>query len=236
MRRGTDGELWRPRFFDRGGLAQTLFSNVCDLPKVRFAEGCEEMPRPPLWSLREIADSKLRSLRQPPGEGRLDQPPERLGDGQATMFTPCICGLEATFLDGIAIDLIQIRELSRSRADENWRFRQFLKGQCDLKPDQIDKQVIETTRRVWAGIDCTACANCCREVKPSFSAGTHTDVSHCVRGGGELERIHGILEMAAAAKRTGAANARKAIGQGSLPRWVGVGQRFAGRRPSCRGG
>lgn len=27
----------------------------------------------------------------------------------------------------------------------------------------------ETTRRVWAGIDCTQCANCCRQVKPEFS-------------------------------------------------------------------
>ena len=52
-----------------GGLAQTLFFNVCDLPKARFAEGCQEMPRPPPWSLREIADSKLRSLRQPSDGG-----------------------------------------------------------------------------------------------------------------------------------------------------------------------
>jgi hypothetical protein len=48
-----------------GGLAQTLFFNVCDLPEAPFAEGRDEMPRPPPWSLREIADSKLRSLRQP---------------------------------------------------------------------------------------------------------------------------------------------------------------------------
>ena len=48
------------------GLAQTLFFNVCDLPKAHFAECCDEMPRLTLWSLREIADSKLRSLRQPP--------------------------------------------------------------------------------------------------------------------------------------------------------------------------
>ena len=49
-----------------GGLAQTLLFNVCDLPKARFAEGREEMPRAPPWSLRENADSRLRSLRQPP--------------------------------------------------------------------------------------------------------------------------------------------------------------------------
>jgi hypothetical protein len=69
----------------------------------------------------------------------------------------------------MAFDLIQIRELSHRKADENWGFRVFLKGQCDLEPDEIDRHVFETTRRVWAGIDCTTCANCCREVKPSFS-------------------------------------------------------------------
>jgi uncharacterized protein len=69
----------------------------------------------------------------------------------------------------MAFDLVQIRELAQEKADENWRFRQFLKAQCDLEPDEIDRRVFETTRRVWAGIDCTSCANCCRQVKPSFS-------------------------------------------------------------------
>ena len=41
--------------------------------------------------------------------------------------------------------------------------------ECRLEPGEIDQRVFETTRRVWAGIDCTTCANCCREVKPSFS-------------------------------------------------------------------
>jgi uncharacterized protein len=66
-------------------------------------------------------------------------------------------------------DLIQIRELAKNKEDENWRFRQFLKTRCDLNPDRIDRRVFEITQRVWAGIDCTACANCCRQVHPSFS-------------------------------------------------------------------
>jgi hypothetical protein len=69
----------------------------------------------------------------------------------------------------MAIDLVQLRELSRQKEDENWSFRQFLKGQCDLDSDEIDRQVFTATRRVWAGIDCTTCANCCREVKPTLS-------------------------------------------------------------------
>jgi Fe-S-cluster containining protein len=69
----------------------------------------------------------------------------------------------------MSFDLIQIRRLAEAREDENWKFRKFLKTRCDLEPDQIDRRVFETTERVWAGIDCTACANCCREVQPTFS-------------------------------------------------------------------
>lgn len=69
----------------------------------------------------------------------------------------------------MASDLVQLRVLAQRKEDENWRFRQFLKTRCDLEPEQIDQRVFEATERVWAGIDCTTCANCCREVKPSFS-------------------------------------------------------------------
>jgi uncharacterized protein len=69
----------------------------------------------------------------------------------------------------MGVNLVQIRGLAQKKADENWRFREFLKGQCDLDSDEIDQRVFETTRRVWARIDCTSCANCCRQIKPSFS-------------------------------------------------------------------
>ena len=69
----------------------------------------------------------------------------------------------------MAVDLVQIRQLAAGKEDQNFRFRQFLKTRCGLKPDEIDQRVFKTTRRVWAGIDCTTCANCCREVKPGFS-------------------------------------------------------------------
>ena len=69
----------------------------------------------------------------------------------------------------MAIDLVQIRQLAASKEDQNLRFRHFLKTRCTLKADEIDRRVFKTTRRVWDGIDCTTCANCCREVKPGFS-------------------------------------------------------------------
>lgn len=69
----------------------------------------------------------------------------------------------------MGFDLVQIRAAAREKEDENWRFREFLKGESDLELEEIDRRVFEITRRVWAGIDCTSCANCCREVRPSFS-------------------------------------------------------------------
>jgi uncharacterized protein len=69
----------------------------------------------------------------------------------------------------MGFDLVQIRTAARKKEDENWRLRTFLKGECDLESEEIDRRVFEITRRVWAGIECTECANCCREVKPSFS-------------------------------------------------------------------
>src|SRR5258708_34020019 len=71
----------------------------------------------------------------------------------------------------MAVDLVQIRTLAEQKQDENFRFRLFLKTRCKLEPDEIDQRVFETARRGWAGIDCTTCANCCREVRPTFSDG-----------------------------------------------------------------
>lgn len=68
----------------------------------------------------------------------------------------------------MSIDLVQIRTLAQSKEDENYRFRRFLK-QCDLEPEELDDRVFAITRSVWASIDCTKCANCCREVKPGFT-------------------------------------------------------------------
>lgn len=75
----------------------------------------------------------------------------------------------ASHLVGMAVDLVQICALAERKEEENWKFRQFVKFECKLDEKEIDRQVWETTKRVWADIDCTACANCCREVRPTFS-------------------------------------------------------------------
>jgi hypothetical protein len=66
-------------------------------------------------------------------------------------------------------DPIKLRVLAQEQEDENWRFRDFLKHHCDIEPDKLDERVFELTKQVWADIDCTTCANCCKEVRPTFS-------------------------------------------------------------------
>lgn len=94
-------------------------------------------------------------------------------------------------------DLVQIRVLAKTKEDENWRFRSFLKRKCDLEPEEIDKLVFEATRRVWAGIDCTFCANCCREMKPTFN---EEEINRLARrlGMGRQQFIERYLERAEA--------------------------------------
>lgn len=62
-------------------------------------------------------------------------------------------------------DINKIRVLSKEREDENWKFRSFLK-ECDISEDEIDSLVHKLYRKVSSEIDCTACANCCKEVQP----------------------------------------------------------------------
>jgi uncharacterized protein len=62
-----------------------------------------------------------------------------------------------------------IEALATEKGIENWNFRTFLKGNCKLSDDQLDKLVGDITRGVWAMIDCTACANCCKTLRPEFS-------------------------------------------------------------------
>ena len=97
----------------------------------------------------------------------------------------------------MAFDLVQIRALAERKEDENSRFRQFLKNRCNLQPDEIDRRVFETTRRVWAGIDCTTCANCCREMKPTFSE-EEVDRVACRLGIERQQLIESYLERAEA--------------------------------------
>lgn len=66
----------------------------------------------------------------------------------------------------IETDLKRIRQSAEERNDENWEFRTFLKH-CD--EDDIDAHVHAILREVEAQVDCAACMNCCRELRPGMS-------------------------------------------------------------------
>jgi uncharacterized protein len=63
----------------------------------------------------------------------------------------------------------QLRQMARASADEDYRFRAFLKHHPRLSSKEIDRVVHEITERVWRNTDCTACGNCCKEVVPTLS-------------------------------------------------------------------
>jgi uncharacterized protein len=66
-------------------------------------------------------------------------------------------------------DIVKLRQMAEARRNGNFRFRQFLKHHTRLSSDEVDSLVSEIAERVWKKIDCAACANCCREVVPTFS-------------------------------------------------------------------
>ena len=58
-----------------------------------------------------------------------------------------------------------VQALAAQAEDANLRLRQYLKQQDHLSDEQVDQLVREITDRVWASIDCTTCANCCKELQ-----------------------------------------------------------------------
>jgi hypothetical protein len=63
------------------------------------------------------------------------------------------------------IDLEYIKEMAKERDEENWEFRAFLK-QLDMAPKEIDAIVHRIADEVTSQIDCTKCANCCKQIRP----------------------------------------------------------------------
>jgi Fe-S-cluster containining protein len=62
-----------------------------------------------------------------------------------------------------------VEALAKQKRDDNHALRQHLKEQDRLSEQELDQLVFDITRRVWAGIDCTTCANCCKELTPGVT-------------------------------------------------------------------
>jgi Fe-S-cluster containining protein len=65
----------------------------------------------------------------------------------------------------IIIDLKHIEEMAKEKEEENWAFRSFLK-QHDMAGKELDALVHQITDEISSQIDCTKCANCCKQIRP----------------------------------------------------------------------
>ena len=75
-------------------------------------------------------------------------------------------------------DLNKIKKLSEKNDRENWNFRSFLKG-YDAAIEEMDAIVHELYQKISSEIDCTLCANCCKEVQPLLDL---EDIKKCCEG------------------------------------------------------
>src|SRR4051812_25803953 len=73
-------------------------------------------------------------------------------------------------------DLRRLEVLARANWRDNWNFRAYLKGYADEQ--ELDRTVHRLHAEVASGIDCTKCANCCREIYPYLSP---KDISRMAR-------------------------------------------------------
>lgn len=65
---------------------------------------------------------------------------------------------DAGYPETMITDLVQIRRLGETKRDENERFRRFLKTH-----NFVERQFRRIAQETEEAVDCTACANCCRE-------------------------------------------------------------------------
>ena len=66
----------------------------------------------------------------------------------------------------VVTNIKRIEKLASQKEDENWKFRSFLKGWCDLSSEEIDSLFKRFFEDVTREIDCTECANCCKKMSP----------------------------------------------------------------------
>lgn len=65
----------------------------------------------------------------------------------------------------IITEIELMERYARDRADENWRFRTFVKRRLNLGDAALDTLVRDTADDVMEQIDCTVCGHCCRTLQ-----------------------------------------------------------------------
>jgi len=69
----------------------------------------------------------------------------------------------------LILEIDRIKLLAKEKEADNWGFRSFLKS-CDIPSTRIDSITLRIYNQVVAGIDCTKCGNCCKEIAPVLKA------------------------------------------------------------------
>ena len=55
----------------------------------------------------------------------------------------------------------KVKEEAKKKADENYKFRSYLKGHAD--EEELDRQFMRLHKELFADYDCSKCRNCCRQ-------------------------------------------------------------------------
>lgn len=70
----------------------------------------------------------------------------------------------------IETDIKRIEKLADQKQEENWKFRCYLKELCYLPSEEIDALFQQFSESVKKEVDCTKCANCCKEISPLLNS------------------------------------------------------------------
>jgi len=73
-------------------------------------------------------------------------------------------------------NLNKIKIMAPKKENENWKFRTFIKGYEDN--EKLDAIVHRLNNEISSKIDCTTCANCCKEIHPTFTQKDITKIAN----------------------------------------------------------
>lgn len=76
----------------------------------------------------------------------------------------------------------QISRLKRMVSKESETWNRFFKTLLKVPSRELDEQVIPLASEIAAGIDCRACANCCRELEAGLNSA-------------EIQRLSSLLQL-----------------------------------------
>ena len=86
--------------------------------------------------------------------------------------------LETVKMDKDMVDIAYYHDLAQQKQKEHAKFLAKLRQK---KPKHLDKVVKETHAEVFAVVDCTKCANCCKDLGPDFTEADIERIAHAFR-------------------------------------------------------